>query len=271
MPQDIKALCDHLTSKYHWQRIDPTLANDTDNLRYLVACIATSGDAENRVMSFLHQLGDVWSLDQSTVEGLLERNGIKYAQRKALFIVNAVNQVRYQHNGRLPMDRAQLEALPGVGRHIASVVLATLGDRDEFAVDYHVRRVFKRLGINPTSDTDQAYERLVTQHVDSGLWGHFSRALVDFGQDICGHQPRCNLCALDCPSRRQDDSVQGAQRQRFETVMVQGRNGSYAVTIRSGRLTCTCQGYRFRLRCRHVEAVEQVMHQHTEDFYQITI
>lgn len=264
-------MCDHLVARYNWQRIDPAVANDTDNLRYLVACIATSGDAENRVMAFLHQLGDVWSLDQQTVEGLLDRNSIKYAQRKARFIVEAVNQVRYQHNGRLPMDRTQLEALPGVGRHIASVLLATLGNQDEFAVDYHVRRVFKRLGINPNGDTDQAYERLVAEQVNPSLWGHFSRALVDFGQDVCGYQPRCNLCTFDCPSRRPDDSAQGVQRQRFETVMVRGGNSSYAVTIRSGLLTCTCPGYRFRRHCRHVDAVEKVMHQHTEDFYEIAI
>lgn len=271
MEEKIRTICDDLLARYHWQRTDPSLTDDTSNLRYLVACIATSGDAEDRVMAFMHQLGDVWSLDVDRVTRLLEENGIKYAERKAGFIIRSVDIVRRRHNGRLPLERSALEALPGVGRHIASVILATLADGKEFAVDYHVRRIFKRLGIDPGGQGDRAYERLVAKHVDPRHWGHFSRALVDFGQDVCGQNPRCDLCQFDCPSRRDTTSTAGIARQRFEAVVVRSGDRSYAVTIRSGRLTCTCQGYRFRQGCRHAEAVERVMHQHTEDFYEITI
>jgi endonuclease-3 len=271
MKSQIQHICDTLLSRYHWQRTDPSMTDDTSNLRYLVACIATSGDAEDRVIAFMHQLDDVWSLNTDQVTALLEKNGIKYASRKAGFIVAAVDLVRRRHNGRLPMERSALEALPGVGRHIASVILATLNNSDEFAVDYHVRRIFRRLGIDPGGKSDRAYEKLIQQHLKPEKWGHFSRALVDFGQDICGHQPRCDLCQFECPSRRGTVSKVGLARQKFEAVMVQSGNNSYAVTIRQGQLSCTCKGFRFRRRCRHTEAVTNVMNNQQADFYKITI
>ena len=271
MTQDLNAMCELLCSQYTWSRFEPSQTNDTSNMRYLVACIATSGDAENRVMAFLSELGDVWNLGVPEVTALLACHHIKYPERKAGYIVEAVAQVRRDHNGRLPMSRRALEALPGVGRHIASVVLATLGDENEFAVDYHVRRVFTRLGINPPSSTDQAYERLVASHIEPGKWGHFSRAVVDFGQDICGQQPRCHLCKLDCPSRQETFGDAGLARQRVEGVIVKSGDNSYSVTIRSGRLTCTCKGYRFARKCRHVQAVADRLDTLTQEFETIDI
>ncbi len=77
-------------------------------------------------------------------------------RNKAKAIVAAMKAIVRDHGGRVPRERAALEALPGVGRKTAGVVLVHLGAAQAFPVDTHVGRVSRRLGFTRHEDPDRS-------------------------------------------------------------------------------------------------------------------
>src|SRR5882762_3959273 len=79
---------------------------------------------------------------------------------KAKNVVRLAQIIRDQHGGAVPHDRAALEALPGVGRKTANVVLNTAFGEATIAVDTHIFRVANRTGIAPGQDVDEVERKL---------------------------------------------------------------------------------------------------------------
>ena len=108
-----------------------------------------------------------------------------------------------QYGGETPTDREALQALPGVGRKTASVVLNELGIEPAIAVDTHVFRVAHRLDLSTGKTPDQVEADLMRIVPPIGL----TRAhhwLILHGRYVCvARKPRCADCAVDdlCPSR----------------------------------------------------------------------
>ena len=108
-----------------------------------------------------------------------------------------------QHGGQVPTDRASLEALPGVGRKTASVVLNELDIEPAIAVDTHVYRVAHRLKLANGKTPDQVEAQLmaiVPEHAQTRAH-HW---LILQGRYVCvARSPKCSLCPIAdlCPSR----------------------------------------------------------------------
>lgn len=108
-----------------------------------------------------------------------------------------------QHSGQVPTDRASLEALPGVGRKTASVVLNELDIEPAIAVDTHVYRVAHRLKLANGKTPDQVEAQLMAIVPERAL----TRAhhwLILQGRYICvARSPKCTACPISdlCPSR----------------------------------------------------------------------
>ena len=108
-----------------------------------------------------------------------------------------------QHGGAVPLNREALQALPGVGRKTASVVLNELGVEPAIAVDTHVFRVAHRLGLSKGKTPDQVETDLMRIAPKSGL----TRAhhwLILHGRYVCvARKPKCAQCLVAdlCPSR----------------------------------------------------------------------
>jgi endonuclease-3 len=108
-----------------------------------------------------------------------------------------------QHAGEVPRERAALEALPGVGRKTASVVLNELDIEPAIAVDTHVFRVARRLGLSAATSPPKVEADLMRIVPKDGL----TRAhhwLILHGRYTClARKPRCAACFLAdlCPSR----------------------------------------------------------------------
>ena len=120
---------------------------------------------------------------------------------KAKAVVGAMRAIALEHGGRVPRDRAALEALPGVGRKTAGVVLIHLGAEDAFPVDTHVGRVARRLGFTRELDPDRVEERLRVL-LPRQRWARGHQLLVWHGRRTCGARaPACDRCpVLDlCP------------------------------------------------------------------------
>jgi endonuclease-3 len=253
----------YLVGKYKWVRKSPQSLSNTDKMLFLVASILGGGTNEMRAVLVSKQIRDVWTITEEELLTLAHKAQILYAPIKAKHAYQTIQLVKLKYQKQVPQDRKKLESLPGVARHVASVVMATLFDLPEFGVDLHVRRIMSRLKVQPThSSAEISYEKAVTSVIDKDLLGHLSRAFVDFGQDICGAKPRCNLCSLDCPSRNVDNkSVASLERQTFTVKFVREVTTGelQAVSVRQGRLKCTCADYAQQFKCKHTQAVKETL------------
>lgn len=124
-------------------------------------------------------------------------------RNKAKAIVAAARALVAEHGGRVPRTRAALEALPGVGRKTAGVVLVHLGAGAAFPVDTHVGRVSRRLGFTREADPDRVEEDLQALFPEA-RWAKGHQLLVWHGRRTCdARRPACSRCAVDglCPKR----------------------------------------------------------------------
>jgi endonuclease III len=101
-----------------------------------------------------------------------------------------------QHGGRVPRSRAALEALPGVGRKTANVVLNVAFGEPTMAVDTHVFRVGNRTGLAPGRNPLEV-EQALLQRVPSRYAEHAHHWLILHGRYVClARTPRCEACAV---------------------------------------------------------------------------
>jgi endonuclease-3 len=108
-----------------------------------------------------------------------------------------------QHGGETPLDRADLQALPGVGRKTASVVLNELGVEPAIAVDTHVFRVSHRLKLSKASTPDGVEQDLMAR-VPAPYLTRAHHWLILHGRYTCiARRPKCETCLIAdlCPSR----------------------------------------------------------------------
>jgi endonuclease III len=137
---------------------------------------------------------------QADVERIIKSCG--FFRTKAKNIIAAAQALAGEHGGEVPDDRAALEALPGVGRKTANVVLSVVFAEAAFAVDTHVFRVSHRLGLT-LATTPRGVEDDVTKLVPPEKWRHAHHWLILHGREICkAPVPRCGACPVTmCPSR----------------------------------------------------------------------
>ena len=130
-------------------------------------------------------------------------NSIGLFRNKAKNVVALSQILLEQHAGRVPLNREALQALPGVGRKTASVVLNELNVEPAIAVDTHVFRVSHRLKFSTgkTPDMVEADLMRITPRERRTRAHHW---LILHGRYIClARKPKCTVCPINdlCPSR----------------------------------------------------------------------
>lgn len=102
-----------------------------------------------------------------------------------------------EYDGEIPKDRDELTKLTGVGRKTANVVVSVAYDIPAIAVDTHVERVSKRLGICRWKDSVLQVEETLMKKIPKSLWGATHHRLIFFGRYHCKAQnPNCPECPL---------------------------------------------------------------------------
>ncbi len=140
------------------------------------------------------------ALPPDELEAILSRLGLY--RSKARHLRATARLLLERHHGRVPREREALEALPGVGRKTANVLLNTLWGEPVVAVDTHVARVARRLGL-ARGRTAEAVERELTARIPRRYLGHAHHWLVLHGRYVCrALHPLCATCPLAslCPS-----------------------------------------------------------------------
>ncbi|NCB57721.1 MAG: endonuclease III [Gammaproteobacteria bacterium] len=116
---------------------------------------------------------------------------------KAENIIKTCAILLEKHNGEVPENRAALEALPGVGRKTANVVLNTAFDWPTIAVDTHIFRVANRTGFAPGKDVNEVEEKLL-RHVPVEFKLDVHHWLILHGRYTCiARKPRCGSCLIE--------------------------------------------------------------------------
>ncbi len=101
-----------------------------------------------------------------------------------------------RHEGQVPRDRAALEALPGVGRKTANVILNTVFGEPVIAVDTHIFRLANRTGLAPGKDV-RAVEEKLTRAVPPEFRRHAHHWLILHGRYVCkARKPECWRCVI---------------------------------------------------------------------------
>ena len=115
-------------------------------------------------------------------------------QGKARNVVELSRQLLDKHGGEVPRDREALEALPGVGRKTANVVLNVAFGEATMAVDTHIFRLGNRTGIAPGTSTRMVEDGLV-KRIPKELLRHAHHWLILHGRYICkARKPECWRC-----------------------------------------------------------------------------
>jgi len=120
----------------------------------------------------------------------LYRNKAKNIQKLCRMLID-------DYGGELPKDRDELTKFPGVGRKTANVVVSVAFDIPAIAVDTHVERVSKRLGICRYKDNVLEVEETLMKKVPKEEWSVTHHRLIFFGRYFCKAQnPNCVECPL---------------------------------------------------------------------------
>jgi endonuclease-3 len=142
-------------------------------------------------------------------EGLREHiRSIGLYQTKARHIIALSRLLLERHGGQVPADRAALEALPGVGRKTANVVLNTAFAQPTIAVDTHIFRVANRTGL-ARGKTVLAVERGLMRHTPAEFRQDAHHWLILHGRYVCkARKPDCAHCIIHdlCEWRQKGDA-----------------------------------------------------------------
>lgn len=116
-------------------------------------------------------------------------------RNKARSILNLSKDLVNRYNGQVPSSYKDLLSLSGVGRKTANVVRSVAFDIPSFAVDTHVNRVSKRLGLAKYSDSLEKVEEKLKRKIDRSRWNQGHHDFIFFGRYLChARNPECDRC-----------------------------------------------------------------------------
>jgi len=115
---------------------------------------------------------------------------------KARNVVAMASLLLQRHGGEVPHERDALEALPGVGRKTANVILNTIFHQPVIAVDTHIFRLANRTGLAPGKDVRKVEDRL-QQAIPAEYRLHAHHWLILHGRYVCkARKPDCQRCSI---------------------------------------------------------------------------
>jgi endonuclease-3 len=136
----------------------------------------------------------IHALGQAGLEAYIKTIGLY--RSKARHVIELCRMLMELHDGEVPADRAALEALPGVGRKTANVVLNTAFGQPTMAVDTHIFRVANRTGLAPGKDVRAVEDKLV-KVIPAEFLQDAHHWLILHGRYVCkARKPECGACGV---------------------------------------------------------------------------
>lgn len=190
---------DYLDYLYPNPKCELNYNNDYELLIAVVLSAQTTDKSVNKVTCILFdKYPSLKTLKEAKIDDIIDIiKPIGTYNRKAVYIKEIAKILDEEYNGVVPDDRKALESLPGVGRKVANVILYEWFKIPSIAVDTHVNRVSKRLGLAREEDSLLDVENKLQKSFDKNDWGKRHLQLVLFGRYKCKSQkPICDDCKL---------------------------------------------------------------------------
>lgn len=193
--------------KYEYKNAGIVL-NYSNDFELLVAVILSAQCTDKKVNEVTAELfkkyRDVSDYAQASLEELEQDvRPTGFFRNKAKNIKGAAVMVLDKFGGKMPSTMDEILELPGVARKTANIVLGNAyGVIEGIAVDTHVKRLSRRLGLSKNENPDKI-ERDLMEIIPSSEWFGFTYLMIEHGRAVCdAKKPRCDKCLLNdvCPS-----------------------------------------------------------------------
>lgn len=176
----------------------------------IVAVILSAQCTDKRVNlitpALFERFPDAESMAGSTKEEIFELiKSCSYPNNKASHLHGMATTLIRDFKNVMPSDIDELRKLPGVGRKTANVIAAVIFNKPTMAVDTHVFRVSKRIGLAVNAKTPKAVEEQLVKNIPKDLIPLAHHWLILHGRYVCkARNPECNTCGLAdfCKYRR---------------------------------------------------------------------
>ncbi|HWW32818.1 MAG TPA: endonuclease III [Steroidobacteraceae bacterium] len=190
-----------------FRRLQAANPNPTTELEYhspfelLVAVMLSAHTTDKSVNAATRNLFPVANTPAAIVALGVEAvkpyiRGVGLYNTKAANLVGLSRQIVELHGGQVPGDRAALEALPGVGRKTASIILNMVFGQPEIAVDTHIFRVANRTGLAP-GETPREVEDGLVATTPAQFRKNAHHWLILHGRYVCtARAPKCPTCII---------------------------------------------------------------------------
>lgn len=169
----------------------------------LVAVILSAQCTDKRVNlttpAIFEKYPTVQDLEKASFDELFPFiKSISYPNNKTKHLIGMAQKVVKDFNGQIPMTVDELVQLPGVGRKTANVITSVIDQQPNMAVDTHVFRVSKRIGLVPaTASTPLAVEKVLIKNIPEHLIHKAHHWLILHGRYVClARNPKCRECGI---------------------------------------------------------------------------
>lgn len=180
----------------------------------LIAVILSAQCTDRRVNMYTPAIFERYpepaDLAAASFEEVLQMiKSISFPNNKAKHLIGMASMLVSDFGGIVPSEPSELEKLPGVGRKTANVIASVIYDKPVIAVDTHVFRVSRRIGLSDGS-TVEAVEKDLTAGFAPELRGKAHHWLILHGRYVCtARKPKCHECGLQdlCREYRENNII----------------------------------------------------------------
>jgi len=174
----------------------------TDPFELIVAVILSAQCTDKRVNiitpPLLAAFPDAKSMASASTEDIFTYiRSCSYPNNKAKHLIGMAKMLTEKFGGKVPEDTELLMQLPGVGRKTANVVASVIYRKPVMAVDTHVLRVSRRIGLAPGAKNPLDAEKILTSNIPPELMHNAHHWLILHGRYVCkARKPLCEECGL---------------------------------------------------------------------------
>lgn len=197
--KDRKKIWDYLDKLFPDPKCELNYEHDYELLIAVMLSAQTTDKRVNKVTSVLFKkypgIKELSEAPIDDIENIIKEIGTY--KRKSMYVHEITKKLRNDGYDYVPNDREYIEKLPGVGHKSANVFLANIYNEPTIAVDTHVARVSRRLGVARDQDNVKVIEKKLEKVIPKDKWCRTHHQLVLFGRYYCkAVSPLCEDCEL---------------------------------------------------------------------------